>query len=83
MDDSKRDPIDPINLRMNDGLESIQDNFSGALQAGCLKFDPDSNPFQRFMPHMEQRNTKLMQMNNENAAGNYRRYDGKVTVNNS
>lgn len=77
------DPIDSINLRMNDGLESIQDDFSGALQAGCLKFDPDSNPFQRFMPHMEQRNTKLMQMNNENAAGNFRRYDGKVTVNNS
>lgn len=57
--------------------------FFSALPSGYKTYAQDSGPFQRFLPHIEQRNDKLMGLNRGQAQGNYCRYDETDTVNQS
>ena len=61
--------------------ETVQegDNF----ERGFNVLQQDSGPFQRSLEHMEERNAKLMGMATQSGSRVYRRYDGKMTVNNS
>ena len=56
------------------------ENFSSALQDGCLYSKPDPSPFQRSLKHIEQRDAKIMR---ENKPGDFRPYDETNTVNQS
>lgn len=61
--------------------ETVEDGDD--FERGFKVLTQDSGPFQRSLQHMEQRNSKLMSMETQSGSRVYRRYDGKMTVNQS
>ena len=65
------------------GTDVTGESFNSAMSTGFKTYKQDSGPFVRFLPHMNQRNTKIMGMADEQTQGNFERYDGRETVNQS
>ena len=65
------------------GSDITGENFDSAMKKGYKVYQQDSGPFQRFLPHMMQRDDKIMGMNDEQGQGNYMPYDDRNTVNQS
>ena len=59
------------------------ENFASAMETGFLRSAKSSEPYQRGLAHIEQRNAKIMRQNDEMGQDNFRAYDETETVNQS
>ena len=55
------------------------EDFSDALEEGCKYSTNESGPYRRTLPHMEDRNKRVL----DGGRGNFRAYDETETINQS